>query len=233
MDGDTLSTLIDELNGGTTIGETLKFQLVNMGKGIIEQMRPWMILRDTDTTKSVTAANTWQTAIDLSTIDRFSRFYEDDQSPAVKLFDGIQTFYGYRQRPWNQRLQHMTDPTTFVFNESTKALYLNGTPPFAGTLYIDYLKFSADLSASSAATDWPFPSWSHVLLAFMAVGIHKGGIDFDDINERMAPQNQAIAQTVLARLESWDNEKQLTAIGHTDPSRGSGGSFVSGKINIE
>jgi hypothetical protein len=233
MDGDTLSELIDELNGGGTIGETLKFQLVNIAKGIFEQVRPWVILRYTDTSKTVTTANTWQTAIDLSAVARFSRFFEDDQSAPVKVFDGIQNYYEYRQVPWNQRLRYINEPGTFVYDEANKNLYLNGSVTLAGTLYIDHLKFSADLTASSTATAWPFPSWSHAILALMAVGIHKGGVDFDDINTRMAPENEALAQTILSRLESWDTEKQLAAITRTDPSRGSGSGYRSGAISIE
>jgi hypothetical protein len=46
-----------------------------LAKALVEQRRPWVILRSTDTSKLVTAATTWQTAIDLSTITRFNRFY--------------------------------------------------------------------------------------------------------------------------------------------------------------
>jgi hypothetical protein len=63
MPGSTLSTFIDELNGGASIGSTLKFQLVNAFKAILEQERPWIVLRKTDTSKTVTTANTWQSAI--------------------------------------------------------------------------------------------------------------------------------------------------------------------------
>src|SRR4051812_32501307 len=104
MDGPTLSTFIDELNGGASIGATLKFQLVNMARALVEQRRPWMILRATDTTKTVTAANTWQTETDFSTITDFSRFYGDRP---VKLYNGGTNFYEYRQVPFNQRLQHI------------------------------------------------------------------------------------------------------------------------------
>jgi hypothetical protein len=44
-----------------------------------------MALRYTDTSKSSAAGNTWQTAIDLSTIARLNRFYGDTP---IKLFDG-------------------------------------------------------------------------------------------------------------------------------------------------
>jgi hypothetical protein len=73
MTGPELSTFCDELNGDAIIGDTLKSGLLNLAKAIIEQKRPWVVLRSTDSSKSVTAANSWQTAIDLSTVARFKR----------------------------------------------------------------------------------------------------------------------------------------------------------------
>src|SRR3954453_18155380 len=100
MAGSTLSTFIDELNGGATIGDTLKFQLVNAFKAILEQERPWMVLRKTDTSKTVATSNTWQPAISLASLPRFSRFYG---SRPIRLFDGSQTTFRYRQVPFDDR----------------------------------------------------------------------------------------------------------------------------------
>src|SRR5688500_7569683 len=97
MPGSTLSTFIDELNGGASIGDTLKFQLVNAFKAVLEQERPWVVLRKTDTSKSVTTGNTWQTAIDLSTLTRFNRFH--GKTP-IQLFDGNNSIARYSQMPF-------------------------------------------------------------------------------------------------------------------------------------
>ena len=59
-------------NGGASIGTTLLFQLTNAFKAMIEHRRPSIVLRGTDTSKTVTTGNTWQTAIDLSTVTRFN-----------------------------------------------------------------------------------------------------------------------------------------------------------------
>jgi hypothetical protein len=64
------------------ISSTLLFQYFSIAKAVIEQMRPWMILRKTDISKTVTAGNTSQTSTD------FSRFYETETSAPIKLFDG-------------------------------------------------------------------------------------------------------------------------------------------------
>src|SRR5712671_3248311 len=105
MTGTELSTLCEEINGGASIGDTLLFQFINLAKAMVEQLRPWMILRSTDTSKTVTTANTWQTAIDLSTITDFNRFYESDDNAPIKLFDGGYRIEYYRQVPFNRRLE--------------------------------------------------------------------------------------------------------------------------------
>lgn len=228
MTGTELATFCEEINGGASINDTLLFQFINLAKAMVEQRRPWMLLRTTDTSKTITAANTWQTAIDLSTITKFSRFYGENP---IKLYSGVgSNFTEYHQVPYDKRLSYQLAPNTFVYNEATKTLYLNGTPPYAGTLYIDHIIDSDDITDDDTST-WVFPAWAHSLLGFMAVAIYKGGVDFDDVNARMAPDNRAMAEMLTRNLENWDNEKQLTAQMGTDPYQDQS-DFRSGAINI-
>src|SRR5258705_13245938 len=104
MTGTQLAALAEELNRGASIGSMLLGQLLNMAKALIEQRRPWMVLRATDTSKTITTANTWQTAIDLSTIARFNRFYESPANAPIFLYDGTNRIQHYKQVPFEQRL---------------------------------------------------------------------------------------------------------------------------------
>jgi hypothetical protein len=230
MDGPTLSTFIDELNGGDSIGSTLKFQLVNAFKAILEQERPWMVLRKTDTSKTVTTASTWQTAIDLSTLTRFNRFYGEKP---IRLFDGNQTVVRYREIPFDDRLEYLNASQTFVYDEANQNLYLNGLVPFAGTLYIRHLITSAALDANSAATVWPFPSWGHAILGFGAVAMHKGGVDYDDTTARQLLQNNSDALRILQALHRWDDEKQLAEVSERDPYNHYSDGYRPGAINMD
>lgn len=229
MTGPVLATLCEEVNGGASIGSTLLFQLINLAKAMVEQRRPWMVLRSTDTSKTVTTSTTWQTAIDLSTIARFNRFH--GKYP-IRLFDGSNNIQRYEEVPMEERLSYKDAPGTFCYDESTKFLYLNGNVPFAGTLHIRHIKDSPDIE-NSEASSWTFPSWSHSLLAFMAVSINKGGIDYDDINALMSPENRALALQITRQLETWDAEKQLSSTENIDPSTDDHDSFRANAINIQ
>jgi hypothetical protein len=96
-------------------------------------------------------------------------------------------------------------------------------------LWIDHIKDSVDIAAD---TSWMFLSWAHPLVSIFAIGIHKVGIDYDDVNARMAPDNRATATTVLAQLENWDNGKQLAAQEQHDPLTKAGESWRPGAIDI-
>src|SRR5690349_11510264 len=117
MTGTELSAFCEELNGGASIGDTLLFQFINLAKAMVEQLRPWVLLRNTDTSITVTPANTWQTVIDLSGIARFSRFY--GETP-VKLFDGTNRIVYYRQMPFDRRLEYKDVPNTFAYDEGSQ-----------------------------------------------------------------------------------------------------------------
>jgi hypothetical protein len=107
MTGPEFSTAVEEINGGDPSASTLRFQFGNLGKNLIEQRRPWMILRKTDTSQTLATSSTWQTAIDLSTISDFSRFYQTPSDPyPIRLFDGSNKIAEYRLVPFEQRLEY-------------------------------------------------------------------------------------------------------------------------------
>ena len=167
MNGAQLAIFTEELNGSASIGAILLAQLLNLAKAVVEQQRPWMILRDTDTSKTVTAStNGWQTPIDLASIARFNRFYGDEP---IKNFDGNNRVDHYSLKPLNKRPQFREAAYTAVFNESTRQLYLNGTVN-AGTLWLDIILDSPDLTLEEVST-WVFPSWAHPLLGFLAAAM--------------------------------------------------------------
>ena len=221
--GAQLTIFITSLNAEATIDPTLLDVLVDNAKAILEEERPWMVLRKTSTAKTVTTANTWQTAIDLSTIADFSRFYIPDDGPALQLFDGTSRIQDYYLKLFDERLQWKDVSNTCVYDENTKTLYLNGTVPFAGTLYIHYVSSSTAIDLTSATAVWSvFPSRFLPILGYYAIGIYKGAVDYDSINKEMLPSNAAALGALKNAMCSWDDAKQLAAIQSNDPDNGVG-----------
>lgn len=230
--GAELSTFITGLNAEATIDATLLDTLVDNGRAILEEERPWMVLRKTDTSKTVTTSSTWQTAIDLSTITDFSRFYIPDDGFGIKLFDGGNRIERYSLKPFEERLEWKNVSNTCVYDANNKILYLNGIVPFSGTLYINYISTSTAIDLSLETAVWTkFPSRFLPILAYYAIGIFKGAVDYDSINKQMLPTNQATLSSLKNAMEKWDNELQLASIQSNDPSDYLGNYHRDGAIN--
>lgn len=218
MTGETLETFINSLNAEADIDQTLLTTLVSTAKSVIEGERPWMVLRKTDSSKSVTTGNTWETAIDLSTITDFSHFYG---TYPIRLFDGTNLIQYFSQVPFDRRLEYKNVSNTFCYDANSKTLYLNGTLPYAGSLYINYIATTAEIALTDTSTIWSvFPTRFAPLLGYYAVGIHKGAVDYDDINRSMLPTNFDTFIALKTAMEKWDNELQLSSIEAVDPSDG-------------
>jgi hypothetical protein len=233
MTGDELKILCTGLNGGHPIDETLLFQFVNIGCAIIEGERPWMVLRKTDTslTVSASAVSAWDTAIDLGTaIPLFNRFYGNTP---IKIYNGTTLVEERWRVPFDERLAYKDDSGTFCYDESTGFLYLNGINA-GGTLNIAYIKNSPTISVSS--TDiWPrFESRLQPLLGFYAVGAYKGAVDWDEVVKNQLPENQEIIKSIKSALVMLDAEKQQEQsqnVDYADHSRRGG--FRPNSINFQ
>lgn len=214
--GVQLKTFVTSLNAEAAIDDTLLANLVETARAIIEEERPWMVLRKTDSTKSITTGSTWETAIDLSTITDLSRFYGEHP---VRLFDGNERIQYYQLVPWDRRLEYKNSSNTCVYDANSKNLYLNGVVPYNGSLYINYVSTSTAIDLSSDAEVWSiFPSRFLPVLGFYAVGIYKGAVDYDSINRQMLPENREALNALKTAMESWDNQLQLSEIEFNDPT---------------
>lgn len=230
--GAELKTFIDSLNAEASIDVTLLSVLVDTALTVIEEERPWMALRKTDTSKTVTTGNTWQTAIDLSTITDFSRFYVNQDGVVLKLFDGNNRVDYIRLKAFDQRLEYKDVSGTAVYDANTKQLYINGSVAFAGTLYIPYMATSAAIDLTSENTVWTaFPSRFLPLLGYYAMKIYAQGVDYDDISRNQAVGHDEAMKVLKNSLEKWDNELQLATIQSNDPTEAHGGYPRLGAVN--
>lgn len=226
--GQDLTNFITGLNADAAIDPTLLTVLVDTAKVIIEGERPWVILRRTNTSLSLTTANQYTDAVSLAGISDFAEFYGDFP---ISLFDGDNRIERYRLVPFDRRLEYKDVPNTFCFDEYNNNLYFNGLVPFNGTLYINYKATTADIDLDSTTAIWsPFPSRFLPLLGFYADGVNKGGIDYDSINRQMLPTNKAVFDALHNALVEWDNQRQLTSMTLNDPTDMYGG-HRDGAIN--
>jgi len=230
--GTELADFINSLNAEADIDATLIDVLVSTGKAVLEAERPWMVLRKTDTSKNVTTGNTWQTAIDLSTITDFSEFHVNQNGVILKLFDGGNRIEYYLLKHFDERLEYKNVSNTAVYDANTMTLYLNGTVSFAGTLYLPYVSTSTEVDLTSVTAVWTkFPPRFLPILGFYAIGVFKGAVDYDSINRAMLPENKATFEALKNAMVTWDNNLQLATNQSNDPTEYAGGYPRSGAID--
>ncbi len=247
MTPEQLKNLCTQVNGGATINDDLLQSLLNQGRTILFSERDWIFLRKTNSAISVTQnADSWNTAVSISTITDFLRFFNTDlgnRSYSIALYDsGSDRIEYFRQVPFSKRLEYKKVPNTFVHDRVNNRIYFNSDIPFSGVLYINYIQnpttidivtTGSNLTTSMETTGtMPCPAIYHDILAYYAVGINKGAVDYDDINRQMLPNNQAILNSLKNAMEKWDTNLQLDEQMGTDPTGGDGDVFVSGRVNM-
>lgn len=246
MTPEELKNLCTSVNGGAPIDDELLESLIWQGRTILFAERDWIFLRKTNTSLTVTANNnSWNTAVSISTITDFLRFFNTDlgrQSYSIVLYDSATDRKEYyRQVPFSKRLEYKDVPNTFVYDRVNKTIYFNSIP-FSGTLYINYIhtptKIDIITPGSNLTTNMetagtmPCPGEYHGILAYYAVGINKGAIDYDSINREMLPNNQAVLNSMKNAIEKWDTNLQLDEQMGTDPTGGDGDVYTPNRVNM-
>jgi len=200
MTGTTLKQLTTDLLGGAELGDTLFYQLLNIAKNNREGLRPWIILRAEDSEETASSGDTFETMKDLPS--DFRRTLTRD----TMVLRAGESILRYTQIPFSSRQIDRKRNQVFYIDLANSQYALCGSVSKTHVIYLYYIKKSTDIEE---ATEWVFPSEYHPILAFDVAVMHKGGIDFDDINARMAQYNGLDARMIERMMIKWDNEMQL------------------------
>lgn len=211
MTGDELYTFTcNILLGGIQMNVVAFYQLLNMVKNTLEGERPWLRLKTEDATQSWATADTFQTGAKTLPADFRQVWPAKGNLSSMKLVDasgnlGVDCSEIFME----QKFEYKDSAGFFYIDHANGQFYLTGQADKAYTIHLFYKKKSPDIAAG---TSWIFPSEYHIGLAEIVASMHKAGIDYDDINSRMAAQNSADYARVRASMIAWDTELQLNAL---------------------
>ena len=139
MDRAELKTLTEQLLGGRTLNDTLFTQLLNMAKNKREMMRPWMILREQDTSVTVEPSDIFTDTQSLPT-----GFLRTFSLRPVSLFssDGVKEILSskFSDRYINK------DKSSFYIDVKNNAIGFTGTRNRTYTAVINMIKASDDFT---------------------------------------------------------------------------------------
>lgn len=206
------TSLLDDEMIDTDLFETL----LNLAKNNIENMRPWVYLREEDSSQTATSANTFTTPHNLPT--NFRRWY---LRFSIKLVDGsTNAVRGYRNIGRDQKFEKRNDTDKFYCDYGQGKLYLCGSLDKTYTIYQYYIKKSDNLIEDD--DEWIFPSDYHAILAYYVAVFFKLGVDYDIISNTQGNNNANIAAGFLRQMEEWDGELQQQETEGEDYDDGSG-----------
>jgi len=199
MTGKEIRDLTTSLLDGEELGQTAFLNLANVVKNNRERIRPWRYLVTEDSSKTASAGDTYETEKDLPS--SFRRALARD-TMILKRGD---TVLEYKQIPFNQKIRYREANQRFYIDHKKSKFYLCGTIDGKYTIHLFFIAKSSDIAWD---TEWDFPEEFHSLLAFDVAVLHKGGIDYDLINERMARILGFTAESLGRSMLFWDDELQ-------------------------
>ena len=200
MKGSELKEFVESILDDV-VDETLFYTLLNVAKDNIEDDGTmWMILRDIDSSQSVSPSDTYLTLKSLPTSFR---------APLGDIFIGG---LNYKSIAINQREKYKTSSRKFYIDYASNKFSIIGVPNTTQKIYFPYLMTSEDIDKDS---EWGFPVRFHKILGFMVAGYITAGVDADDIYFRMSPEHKTAAKLILENLRRWNNNLALHAMGNS------------------
>ncbi len=212
MDGATLYTLNTNLLGGNAIDEDLFYQLLNMAKNQREMMRDWMKLRYIDSSISFASSDDYTSTKSLPA--RFLRTYTFTDQRGELRGPYIVTSAGSKVelQPIKFAERYDDKDTEGYYYIDVAAGKIGRTGTTAGTLYLPYLKGTADIDSG---TSWGLPPADGfgALLAYDVAIEQKGGIDWDTVNANQVPYNRSKMMQLDSNMATWDARLQQAELG--------------------
>lgn len=206
MTGQEIKELTTEILRGFEMDDTTFYTILNLWKNHIEAMRPWRKLITEDSSKTWSPSDTYATTKALPT----GFVMAAPRRPMTLLSSGGSSMQ-LEQAPLIDRIMKKDNNGLFVVDMKNLTFSILGTVDQTYTVHLFHTVYSDDITAS---TEWDFPARYHPLLAFGVSAIQKGGIDYDDVFARMAPENRGLAELLMQDMENWDDALQRAELGN-------------------
>jgi hypothetical protein len=193
MTGSEIKTLAESiLDNNVEWTDEFFYQLLNISKTKLEEMRLWQFLKKLDTSNSVAAGNHYTTGITVPT-----DFAED-----YKVIVGSSE---YLPVPFEESYNERNSSCRYYIDFASGAIYVLGNSA-GGTLQFFYKRFTPDIASTTSPV---FPARFHPILAYFVAAYYEGGVDTDDIFARMSPVNQAAGNELLRAMIMWNTSISL------------------------
>lgn len=178
---------------GEAIDETTFIEFLNICKNKREAERRWQFLLREDSSQTASAGDTYLTMKTLPS----------DFALDYRIYVGT-SLIEYLPTPFEERRFYRDSAKRYYIDFRNSQFALTGTGE-SGSIYFNYFAFTSDVSALADTFPSVWPDRFIPLLCFDVAAMFRGGVDFDDQNARMAPENRLSAQQLYQSMISWNN----------------------------
>lgn len=179
--------------------ENFAYDLMNNAKDEIESDRDWEILKKLDSSNSTTVGGTYSTEYSLSS----------DFFTVNKIFiDELE----YKPVMFEEQLTYKDSSHRYFIDHRQSKLHLCGKVNTSKTIYIFYIYNTDEISATTSPV---WPAKFHKLIAFKMAELYLGGIDSDEYNQMITPQQRKQAEMIYQGMVSWDTQLKLNAMDYS------------------
>lgn len=211
--GQDILDMTTELLGGEVLDETFFLSLLNYARIVREGKRDWSWLKKKDTSISWLTSDTAATS--KAVPSDFSRPIKATAKANPIVFlraDGRK--YGVGQEiPIEQQYDYQDTPNKFFvdYGVDPKVLYFTTAAPENLTAALFYISSGPDITLSTGWARIPAKFWP--LLAYDISIMHKGDVDFDEINARMARNSGLTVEQLETAMVMEDERQKLSMLG--------------------
>jgi len=200
-----LYQFVTSLTGGVEI-ETTAFDLfLEIAQMRIEGLRPWVILRTSDTSQTVSPAEPLSVSYNFPT--DFAEFYDEEES--CQLVDSNGNPITLKEIPYAQRFRYKNANGRFCVDYANNKIYILGNINGTFTLNINYIGISTLVSIDDNNM-WIFPPRFHKILGLMIAIMWRKGIDYDVFNQPLADNQEMQVREIYDIMTRWDSNLQYS-----------------------
>ena len=177
------------------------------------QSRVWAFLMKLDTSITHSPGNTYATEKSLPS--DFGSMVKLNGGTGDNEYDGV---------PFIDIHRWQSQPNKYALDIANSKMRLTGSVSSALTMqlfyqYVPTSLFGLSSTQKDSATTIVWPARFHRLLAYDMAAAMFGGVDADEITQRMSPAQRAEAHMLAMSMIKWDNRNLLKMMGGSSTSR--------------
>lgn len=208
MTSTELFDIATKFNGRREMNDVLFYQLANAAKARRESMRPWMVLRRTDSSKTFGPGDMAPKALPTD----FRRPYVPYKKlGAVTLVGANGSVQDLTPISKDEAARYANTPGHYYFDYEAGTFAVTGALDQAYTAYLSFIKKTPSIDVNTTEV-WPgFEDYS-IIIAYDVIKTNKGQIDWDTTNQAQIPFTREDAAQIDSAMAMWDAALQQSAI---------------------